>query len=140
MKRIFLTAIGFACAYGIALAANPPSEVKKAFDFKFPKATNVKWEKENAKEWEASFLTNGEKVSANFSIDGSWVETEKSIKISELPKAVIQTEQKKFPGWKLVGAEKTETAKNGLIYETIITSGTHKKEIAFKENGTPVVE
>src|SRR5216683_4680125 len=64
-----------------------PAAVQKAFEQKFPKATKVGWGKENEKEWEAEFTFNGSKLSANFTSDGVWVETEKEIAISELPKA-----------------------------------------------------
>ena len=41
-----------------------------------PAATDVKWGKESAKEYEAEFRLNGNNVSANFGSDGAWVETE----------------------------------------------------------------
>ena len=140
MKKIFLIITGFAWICTAAFAVNPPSEVQKSFEQKFPKAVNVKWEKENAKEWEAAFNFNGEKLSANFTNAGSWVETEKKIAVSDLPIPVTQAVNKKYPAWKIIGAEKTETAKNAMIYEAIIKSGSHKKEVAFKADGAPVIE
>lgn len=117
-----------------------PGDVQKAFEQKFPKATNVSWGKENKTEWEAEFTLDGGKFSANFTNDGTWVETEKKIAVSEFPKPVADAIQKQYPGWKITEADRTETAKNGLIYEADIKSGMQKKEVAFKEDGTPVTE
>lgn len=117
-----------------------PEAVQKAFEQKFPIATSVSWRKENKTEWEAEFMFNGGKLSANFTNDGTWVETEKQIAVSEFPKVVADAIQKLYPGWKITEADRTETAKNGLIYEVDIKSGTQKKEVAFKEDGTPVTE
>ncbi|HQH42100.1 MAG TPA: hypothetical protein PK825_10175, partial [Bacteroidales bacterium] len=45
---------------------NVPEAVKTAFAKQFPNATKVKWSKENDKEWEAEFKTDGKAYSANF--------------------------------------------------------------------------
>jgi len=73
---------------GCSQKINVPAAVTKAFNSRYPGATNVKWGKENAKEFEAEFKLNGDNVSANFGADGSWVETETVIKVTDLPAAV----------------------------------------------------
>ena len=140
MRTLILMIVSIALICSCSLAGTPPAAVQKAFEQKFPKATNVSWGKENEKEWEAEFTFSGGKLSANFTNDGAWVETEKVIAVSEFPKAVTNAIQKNYPGWKISEADRTETAKNGLIYEADIKSGIHKKEVAFKEDGTPVKE
>ena len=121
-------------------AVTPTAPVKKSFQEKFPASKNVIWGKENATEYEADFTFKGNKISANFNTDGTWIETEQQITVAALPKAVAAAIQKKYAGWKITEADKTETAKNGLIYEADIKSGTQKKEVAYKEDGTPVTE
>lgn len=140
MRKLFLIILSIALTCICSLAGTPPAAIQKAFEQKFPKATKVTWGRENQKEWEAGFTFNGGKLSANFTNDGAWVETEKEITVSEFPKAVTDAIQKKYPGWKITEADRTETAKNGLIYEADIKSGMHKKEVAFKEDGTAVTE
>lgn len=144
MIFVLCCAIGVTAQTQTALPAKkqlqPPATVEKAFEQKFPNATNVHWGKENAKEWEAEFVLKGENISANFTSDGKWVETEKEIKATELPTAVAEAIKKQYPGWSITEADKTETEKNGTIYEVAIKKGKDKKGVAFKENGSPVAE
>ncbi len=139
MKKVFLTLIILAFISS-TFAITPPDAVKKAFESKFKTATNAKWGKEGKTEWEATFSFEGNKLSANFAEDGKWLETENQIKISDLPKAVGDAIKSHYPGWAITEADKTETAKHGLIYEADIKKGTAKKEVAFKEDGKVVVE
>ena len=118
----------------------PPAKVTEAFHVKFPNASNVHWGKENKTEWEAEFQIQGSPLSANFSIVGAWVETEKMIKATELPPAVSAIISKEFAGWQITEADKTETFKNGTIYEADLKKGKLKKAVAYKQDGTKVVE
>ena len=139
MKNIILILVMVLIA-SYTFAGTVPEAVQKAFNTKYPKITNVKWDKENAKEWEAEFTMSGNKLSANFMEDGTWVETEQVIPLDQLPIAVADAIKKTYPNWKIKETDKTETAKNGLIYEADLTLGSKKKGVAFKEDGTPVIE
>ena len=79
-------------------AIDVPKAIADAFAKKFPAATNIKWAKENAKEYEAGFKLNGKSISANFLTDGSWVETESEINAAELPALVTSAVQIKNAG------------------------------------------
>ena len=137
-KLVIIVAI--ALLGSVPFVGAQPKAVKAAFEKKFPNSTNVKWGKEAPKEWEAEFTFEGNKISANFAEDGAWLETEKQIKSAELPKDVAAAIKAKYPGWKIAEADKTETAKNGTIYEADLKNGAKKKSTAFKEDGTPVKE
>ena len=140
MKKIIFMIASIAIISACSFAGTPPAAVKKTFVQKFPTATNVHWGKENDKEWEAEFKQNGVKLSANFTNAGEWVETEKEITYSELPKPVTEAIKKQFPNWKITEMDKTETAKFGTIYEADLKSGKQKKAVAFKDDGTTVNE
>ncbi len=125
-------------SYSFAITA--PAAVKMAFKKKFPTATKVIWGKEAPKEWETEFTFGGNKISANFGEDGTWLETGKKIKAADLPKALAAAAKLKYPGQAIAEADKTETSKHGTIYEADLKNGMKKKAVAFKEDGTTVKE
>jgi len=139
MKKIMMI-LAIVMITSCSFAKTPPKAVSDAFTKKFPSATKVSWGKEGPKEWEAEFTLNGEKISANFTEDGSWLETEQEIKAANLPKAVLESVKMKYNDWKIAEADKTETAKYGTIYEVDMKKGLKNKSLAFKENGTEVKE
>ncbi|TMI73471.1 MAG: hypothetical protein E6H09_06870 [Bacteroidetes bacterium] len=111
-----------------------PEAVLKAFNAKFPGATDVKWGKENSKEYEAEFKLNNTAVSANFGLDGSWKETETTIKAADLPTPVVNAVKAKYPAGVITLAEKVEKP-GKTYYETIVKSNGKKKEIEISADG-----
>ena len=135
MKKNILVVIALLIAT-ITFATEAPKAVKEAFAKKFPTAKSVKWEKENAKEYEAAFTIDGTKYSANFTNEGVWVETETEIKIADLPTVVSSAIKTKYVDWEIMGASKIETANNEVKYEADIRKGKTKKEVLVKADGT----
>jgi hypothetical protein len=116
-------------------AIEVPDAIKKAFQQKFPTAKKVKWEKEGSNDYEASFLLNGKELSALYSPDGQLKETETEISISELPKAVVDALNKKYPNVKIDEAAKIERADNSIVYETEVKINKKKTDLLFDQNG-----
>lgn len=139
MKKVMMI-LAIVLISSCSFAKTPPKAVSDAFVKKFPNATKVSWGIEGPKEWEAEFTLNGEKISANFSQDGTWLETEQEIKATNLPKVILASVKMKFSDWKIVEADKTETAKHGTIYEVDLKKGLKSKSLAFKADGTVVKE
>ena len=137
-KLVMIMSIVF--IYSCAFAGTPPAAVTKAFAKKFPTATKVSWGIESPKEWEAEFTFEGNKISANFSENGTWLETERKIKAADLPKAVLAAVNLKYSDWKISEADKTESSKHGTIYEVDLKKEIKNKSIAFKEDGKSIKE
>jgi len=135
MKTITLV---IAMAFGLMSFAGgddtAPEKVLNAFKIKFPTATNVEWEKENEKEWEAEFKMNGKEYSANFGADGTWMETEYEIDVKDLPAKVKATLDSQFKGYEIEGAERVETP-TFKGYEVEIEKGETTMEVVLDESG-----
>ena len=113
-----------------------PDAVKTAFSSKFPSAIAVKWEKENKNELEANFKMNNTDVSANFGLDGSWLETEITIPVTELPAPVASVVKTKYPGAVYGRTEKIEKPGGKTLYEVNIKINGKKKELELNEDGS----
>ena len=138
MKQYFLLLIAIFSISVYAFAIDVPKAVTDAFAKKFPAATNIKWGKENAKEYEADFKLNGKSASANFLTDGSWVETEMQIDISEAPTPVTAAVQQKYAGASIIKVYKIDNNKGIVTYEAEIKTGNKKSEMVLKADGTVI--
>lgn len=110
------------------IAQTVPNSVKQQFSKKFPKATEVAWDKESDSEYEASFKIKNVKYSANFATDGSWLETEQAISFKELPDAVLATLSRDYYGVKINEVAKLMNNKNETFFEVEIEKMDTEKE------------
>jgi hypothetical protein len=138
MKKIFLLLLPVIYMTATAYAQNitVPAAVKSAFNTKFTGATDIKWSKENTKEYEAEFKLNNTNISANFKLDGSWVETETTIPVAELPAAVSSAVNKKYPGAVYGRTEKIEQPGGKILYEVNLTVNGKKRELELNPDGS----
>jgi hypothetical protein len=139
MKKLLLI-LSFAITSIFAFAATPPSIVEKAFLKMYPNAYKINWEQENLKLWTAEFMLDERNCSANFSNYGTWFGTETIISMNDLPLPVADAIQVRYGSWIVRDVYKTETTKQGLLYEADLKKGKRKKEVAFKEDGTLIVK
>ena len=119
-----------------AFATDAPKAVKEAFAKKFPSATNVKWDKENAHEYEAAFKQNGKSFSANYSDKGDWLETESTIEFNMLPQKIQQSFKTNHKEAAVKVAAKIETSKGVTKYEVEFKSGKKTVEEFYAEDGS----
>lgn len=138
MKKYFLLLVTLLAVNISVFAVDVPKAISDAFAKKFPAATNIKWGKENAKEYEAAFKLNGKSISANFLTDGSWVETESEIPNVELPAAITIVLQSTYKAAAVLKVFKIEKAKSNTTYEVEIKGAGKKKELIFNADGTLV--
>lgn len=118
-----------------ACSVNVPKDVKDAFAKKFPAAKWEKWSKENDKTLEAEFVLNGKTVSALFSLDGTWMETEEEIAVDMLPQEVKATLGAKFAKMTVKECEKVTKSDSSLTYELEIKTAEGVKEVVFNPQG-----
>ncbi len=123
------------CAQGKKSA---PAAVQAAFKAKFPTVQKAKWDKEDENEWEAEFKTDGKEMSANFSSDGTWLETETELKAADLPQAVKDAIASQFAGYKMEEASMVQTAEMAAGYEVEMEKGETTIEVLFGADGTVI--
>ncbi len=111
-----------------AVAQKSPAAVQKAFQQKFPDAGDVDWSHEKSGEWEAEFETADEhEMSASFSPEGKWLETETEIRFAELPAPV----QAALKGKKVKETARIERADGATLFEAEI----RRKDLLFDPSG-----
>lgn len=136
MRKMFFVVMVSMCTSATSFAQNNiPSAVITAFNQKFPNASNIKWDKENAHEYEAGFTWNGLKQSANYTDLGEWIETESPVDFSKLPMKVQDAFKAKHESSKIKAVAKIETSKNITKYEVEFKHGKKSKEVFYDENG-----
>lgn len=129
-----------ALAFGLfACAQTPPKAVADNFAKKFTGATKVKWDQEEANEWEAEFRLNGTEMSASFDNVGAWLETETEISKNSLPETVKTAVSAAYNGWKTDEAESIETP-TFKGYEMAIEKGKEELEIQVTASGKITVK
>ncbi len=136
MKKLFILATALCFAAASLFASDvAPKTVQTAFQKKFPSAKEVKWSKENTHEYEAEFMAEGKKVTANFSDAGKWMETETELNYAMLPIAVQSSFEKMHSKQKSVIATKIESASSPVLFELEFTNGKSSEEVFFSEDG-----
>jgi len=118
-----------------AQETNVPKAVKDSFSKHYPKATDVKWDKEGATEFEAGFKENRNDISVVFDEKGIIQETETAIQISELPKSATSFVDKNYSGFKISEAAKILDLKGEITFEAEITKNNVKKDLLFDSKG-----
>lgn len=139
MKKFIIAAL--TCALSLPLVAQKvsteevPSIVLNAFKTRFPQVSGAKWEKEGTSGFEASFKMNKESYSANFGMEGKWLETEKPMSMKSLPEAVLGTLQNEFKGFQVKEVESVETPDQGNFFEMEIAKSKETYELHISAEG-----
>jgi hypothetical protein len=137
MKKIFFVALATLCSYATSFAqSQAPKAIVEAFNSKFPNATKVKWEKESDTEYEANFVLNGIKQSANYAVDGKWLETESHTTFTELPVVVQTAFNTDHKGAKVKAIAHIENSNGESLYEIEVKKGLKQVEYFYNADGT----
>lgn len=111
-----------------------PEAVTKIFTEKYPSAKDVKWLEEEENEWEADFQLGERDMSASFKADGTWLETEKMIKPTELSPNVIEHIGQRLGDFELIKAEMVETPE-GKSYQMELNINGEIREVMVSTTG-----
>jgi len=126
-KLMLLLALCLGSGFAACAQKTPPAAAVTAFNQRFQNVQKIDWGKEKNGEWEAEFKQGGAEMSANFSAEGKWLETETEIKIADLPAAV----QAAVKGEKVKEASKILRADGSTVYEAEVKG----KDLIYDASG-----
>lgn len=139
MKRICLISLLFTFS-GFALNAQKlstvqvPAPVKEAFAKQYP-GISAKWEKEQ-KSYEANFKQNGNILSASYESNGTFIESELDIKVSDLPASIKEYVKAKYSDKTIKEAARISRAGGTINYEAEVNG----KDLLFTDQGKFIKE
>ena len=137
-----LVACFFACHSSTAAsqsadASDPPAAVLAAFAEKYPDEKSPEWEVDRNGSYEAHFKKRGEKMRADFTPEGVWIETEMSLKWKDLPGAVQDAIEDEYDRDDIVELEYTHNAEKGRFYDVEIDpKGEGKFDVEYRGDGS----
>lgn len=111
-----------------------PLNARNAFEKKYP-GLKGSWDREDAN-YEVNFKQNGKAMSALMDKNGTIVETETDIPLSDLPGPAIDYMKEHYPGKDITGAAKIVKANGDVNYE----AETNHKDVIFDVNGKLIKE
>ena len=122
-----------------------PDTVLNTFKSKYPAAKDVEWMYGDSNELNARFEQDGLEKFAMFTKEGTWIRTQEDIKGGELPKAVKNSLEQMFNGYKRNNSYKIDDPAHGIAYEVQVEKKKEVYDVIFKPTGeviskTPVVE
>ncbi len=134
MKKIIVILVFSIFSVAISKEIEIPKVVEDTFTQKFMNASSLKWEKEG-KDYEVNFKMSNQKMSAKFSADGDWDETEILINSSKLNKKILDYLNSKYPKYKIIEAVSVESKKDGEFLEVEFKFNGKKIELKFTFEG-----
>jgi hypothetical protein len=114
---------------------NAPEVVMTAFQKKYPDENDPDWHKDRNGNFESNFKKDGSHYKADFSPDGSWIETERRIKKKDLPEAVGVRLKEDFDEYEVVEIEEVDHHSKGLFYDVELRKDGEKKDVEFNRKG-----
>lgn len=115
--------------------AQVPESVKTGFEEKYPGEKHSKWKTDRNGNFESHFKKDGKEYRADFTPEGEWIETERSIKKKELPELVRQKLKSDYDDYEIVELEETRHHSKGLFYDVEIKKDGKKQDVEFNVNG-----
>ncbi len=118
---------------GSAIAV--PAVVEEAFRAKYGDQISPQWEIDSNGFWEAGFESDGGAARADFTVQGKWVETERSVEFDDLPDAVQQAVRAEFGDRELAELEEVDSAKKGKFFDIEFKASGPNEDVEYNENG-----
>ena len=117
-----------------------PEAVLKTFQKMYPGEDDPDFKQDDHGYWEAHFKIDDEKYRADFFADGTWRETENSIKEKNLPKAVREAIKKQYGDEEITEVEHVKSAKYGEFYDVEFKRKGKNRDVMYRKDGSVIQE
>jgi hypothetical protein len=114
--------------------AKVPGPVRQSFAKQFPNAKTVKYEQNNA-DYIISFLQLDKQFIVTYNSLGNVLESDKQITPAQLPKEVLSSVTKNFPGYDMAAVVKREAIDKGICYEMDLKKDDAGYTVRFSDKG-----
>ena len=116
-------------------AQEVPEAVKVTFKKKYPGENDPDWHKDSNGNYESHFKKKGKHFRADFSPEGNWIETERSIDKDELPKPVKDWVKHNKDLGKITEIEEVDHHTKGRFYDIEFKRDGKNKDYELSPNG-----
>lgn len=115
-----------------------PEAVRQTFQKKYPGENDPDWHIDAHGNYESRFRIDGVRHRADFNPNGEWIETEVSIKKSELPKAIRKAIKENYPDEEIAEIERVQSASKGLFYDVEFKRKGKNMDIEYTKDGVKI--
>lgn len=115
-----------------------PQEVKTSFKVNYPGENDPDWKKDKNGNFESSFKIDGKHYRADFTPEGAWIETERSIKKKDLPEVIQQLLKTEYDKFNVVEIEEVQHHTKGLFYDVELKKDGEKHDVEFSKDGNVI--
>ena len=143
MKKIKTGAVALALTMfsmvTFAQVQDIPEKIQSHFKATYPAAVVEDWDKERDGSYEVEFSINGVEWEAYYSAAHEWLRTERDVKRSDVPQAVLHAIAKTdYASWKIDDIEEHHTPEHKSVYEIEVEKTGNKAYVYLLPDGTTV--
>lgn len=125
-------------AFSAASVFAVPRAVEEAFESKYPEVEPEEWEVDSNGFWEAAFTEDGKEYRADFTEEGLWVETERSIEFGELPDKIKRAIRMEFGSDEISEIEVVDHSSRGRFYDVEFARHGENQDVEYDAYGKRV--
>lgn len=116
-------------------AEEPPRAVLENHRERYPEGSDLEWEVDSNSYWEASFEIDGKSFRADYTEDGTWVETERSLDFKELPSKVQIAVNRDLKDVEISEIESVDHYKKGQFFDVEVERDGPNKDYEYDAEG-----
>ncbi|MEX2577789.1 MAG: DUF4956 domain-containing protein [Verrucomicrobiales bacterium] len=125
-------------AFSAASAFAVPRAVEEAFESKYPEVEPEEWQVDSNGFWETAFTEDGKEYRADFTEEGFWVETERSIEFEDLPDKIKRAIRMEFGSDEISEIEVVDHSSRGRFYDVEFVRPGENQDVEYDVYGKRV--